>query len=303
MKVTICSNCSARNKGTILFHPIRGQKSRPRGLLDGTSDLIGTIEIVHLERNDRHYVGFAKEALCIRKTGERHARVVLVKARMKNAGYSIPLKLRYQSKRREFSLRAGHQHGTTHFGIDGVRQVVPDDNRRRGLGLAAIWVSLWLRIKRSSAAQRHVGQQIAHAAFLVRDDALNQHATGPSTARDEDLLVQPGRSRPDVGQLLEPRSQRTPVADAIARNPHQLHVSRGAQQPVLQIATHAIGDGQGNDQGRDTRRHTDDGNHGNYAHDRLAALRPQVAHGDKKFEAHRAQRRTVFAALTLSYRS
>ena len=151
---------------------------------------------------------------------------------------------------------------------------MPDHDGRRGLGFAAIWVALWLWIERSSAAQGYVGQQIAHAAFLLRDDALNQRATGARAAGDEDLFIQPWRSRLYVGQLLQPRRQRTPVADAIAGNPHQLHVSRGAQQPVLQIATHAVGDRQGNDQGSDTRRHTDDGNHGDHAHDRLAALRP-----------------------------
>ena len=173
----------------------------------------------------------------------------------------------------------------THLGIDGVRQVMPDDDGRRGLIIAA--PGLW--IERSSAAQGHVGQQIAHAAFLLRNDAFDHRTTGASAARDQDLFVQPRRSRLYVGQLLQPRSQRTPVADAIAGNAHQLHVRCGAQQPVLQIATHAIGNGQGNDQRSHACRHTDNGNHGDHAHDRLAALRSQVAHGDKKFEAHRVQ--------------
>jgi hypothetical protein len=91
-----------------------------------------------------------------------------------------------------------------------------------------------------------------------------------------------------VGQLLQPLSERAPVADAIAGNPHQLHVSRGTQQPVLQIAAHTVSNGEGDNQRCDTRRHTDDRNHGDHANDRLAALRSQVAHGDKKLEAHRA---------------
>ncbi len=164
---------------------------------------------------------------------------------------------------------------------------MPDDDGRRGLGFAAIWAAPGLWIEGSSAAQGYVGQQIAHAALLLRDDALNQSAAGASAAGDEDLFIESWCSRLYVGQLLQPRSQRPPVADAVAGNAHQLHVRRRAQQPVLQITAHAVGNGEGNDQRSDACRHTDYGDHGDHAHDRLAALRSQVAHGDKKFEAHR----------------
>ena len=96
MKVTICSNLERAKEGTVLFHPIGGQEAWSGGLLDGTSDLVGTIEIIHFERDDRDHVRLAKEALRIRQAGERHARVVLIKAGMEDADDAKALEFRNQ---------------------------------------------------------------------------------------------------------------------------------------------------------------------------------------------------------------
>ena len=101
MKVTICSSLSARKRGRFCFHPIGGQEAWSGGLLDGTADLVGTIKIVHFEGDDRDHVGLAKEALRVGKAGKRHARVVLIKAGMKDAGHAKSLK--FGNERREGS--------------------------------------------------------------------------------------------------------------------------------------------------------------------------------------------------------
>jgi hypothetical protein len=54
------------------------------------------------------------------------------------------------------------------------------------------------------------------------------------------------------------------------------------------IATHAVGDGQGDDERSYTSGHAGDRNYRNDSHHRLAAFRPEIAHGNKKLEAHRA---------------
>ncbi len=55
-------------------------------------------------------------------------------------------------------------------------------------------------------------------------------------------------------QMAQPLQQRPPVANAVILHPHQIDIGARAQQPVLQIAPHAIGDGQRDDQRRHPRR-------------------------------------------------
>ena len=93
MKVTTCSSLERAKEVAVLFHPVRGQKPWSGGLLNGMSNLIGAIKIIHFERDDRYHVRLPKEALCVRQASERHTRVVLVEARMKDAGHTKPLEL------------------------------------------------------------------------------------------------------------------------------------------------------------------------------------------------------------------
>src|SRR6202035_3639689 len=119
-------------EGTVLFHPIGGQESWSGGLLDGTADLIGAIEIVHFEGNNRDYVRLSKQTLRIRKAGERHARVVLIKAGMKDANYAKSLPFGNDAERGQLPLRAGNQDCGTHPGIDRIRQVAANHDGWRG---------------------------------------------------------------------------------------------------------------------------------------------------------------------------
>ncbi len=77
-----------------------------------------------------------------------------------------------------------------------------------------------------------------------------------------------------------------PVTDAVGLDAHQLHVRGVAQQLVLQVVPHAVGDGQRNDQRRHARGHAGDGDGGDHSHHGLTPLRPEVSRREKEFESH-----------------
>ncbi len=184
-------------------------------------------------------------------------------------------------------MRAGNQDRAAHPGVDGLCQVAADHYRRRRVILCGDR-TLRLGIQGGDAAQGDAGEQVADPPLLSGNDALNEGPSGTSAIRNEHLFVEPRRGGLHVRQLLQACGQLAPTTDSIAGHAHQLHMSGRAQQPVLQIPAHAVGDGQGNDQRCYTCGHTGYGNNGNNAHHRLAALGPQITHGDKKLEAHKA---------------
>ena len=81
-------------------------------------------------------------------------------------------------------------------------------------------------IERCGAAHGDGREQVADGALLRGDNALDERSPGASTVGDEYLLVQARRHCLDMGQLLQPRSQAAPVANAIAGYAHELHMSR-----------------------------------------------------------------------------
>jgi antitoxin (DNA-binding transcriptional repressor) of toxin-antitoxin stability system len=80
----------------------------------------------------------------------------------------------------------------------------------------------------------------------------------------------------DFAQLFE---QGAPVADAVALDAHELHMSAGAEEAVLQVALHAVGDGEGDDEGGDSGGDSGDGDGGDDADHGLAALGLEVTRG------------------------
>src|ERR1700722_10352709 len=134
---------------------------------------------------------------------------------MEDAGDAEALKFWNQTERGEFTLWTGHQDGRAHAGVDGVCEVMSDDDGWRGLALC---------IQRCDTAHGDGREQVADGAFLRGYDALDESSTRASAVRDEHLLVEAGRHCFDMGQLLQPGSQATPVANAIAGYAHELHM-------------------------------------------------------------------------------
>ena len=60
-----------------------------------------------------------------------------------------------------------------------------------------------------------------------------------------------------------------------------------AQQTCLQVAPHAVGDGQRENERRHARRDAEHGDAGDQPNDGLPALGTQVAQGDERFKSHR----------------
>ena len=92
-----------------------------------------------------------------------------------------------------------------------------------------------------------------------------------------------------MGHVAQAIEQRTPVANAVGLDAHQLDVRGGAQQPVLQVAAHAVGDGESDDQRGHACGYAGDGDGGDHAHHGLPPLGFQVARRQKKFKSHRAE--------------
>ena len=136
--------------------------------------------------------------------------------------------------------------------------------------------------------------------FILRQDSLQHGPGGAGAAGNQNLLVERGRNGADVRLLLHARQQLGPVADAIGLHAHEVHVSGGAQQALLQILAESVVDGQRDDERSHAGGHANHRNRGNHADDGLAALGPQVAAGNEKLELHFT---STFAAPTLLKRS
>ncbi len=69
-------------------------------------------------------------------------------------------------------------------------------------------------------------------------------------------------------------------------NAHQIHVRRGAEQPVLQVAPHAVGDGQRDDERGHSGGHSGDRDGGDHAHHGLPPLGLEVPRRHIELESH-----------------
>jgi hypothetical protein len=90
-----------------------------------------------------------------------------------------------------------------------------------------------------------------------------------------------------VWQLAEAGNEWTPVADAVGLDAHELDMSTGAEEAVLNVAAHAVGDGEGDDEGSYTGGYASDGDGGDHADNGLPPLGAEVAGGEKELEAHK----------------
>ena len=88
---------------------------------------------------------------------------------------------------------------------------------------------------------------------------------------------------------LEPLHQRPPVPYPIRRHPHQAHMRRRSQQPVLQVPPHPVRDRQRQNQRSHTRRNPHHRDRRDHPDHRLPTLRPQIPRRYKELESHKAK--------------
>ena len=130
-------------------------------------------------------------------------------------------------------------------------------------------------------------EQVADGLLFRGNDAIEKCATGTRAASDEDLLVEARGGGGDVRQLAEAGNEGTPVADAVGLDAHELDMGAGAEEAVLDIAAHAVGDGEGDDERGDSGGDAGHRNGGDHADHCLTAFGAEVAGGEKELEAHK----------------
>ena len=207
------------------------------------------------------------------------------------------------AQRGHLSLRADHHHGIANGCADSLRQVLAQHDG----GQLPIRRRRRLRFQRAHRARRGCRQKVAHRLFVAGQNAFDQRASIAGSARHQHLLIESRRSRGDVRQAAQPVEQRLPVADAVSLHAHQLHMRARSQQTVLNVAPHAVGNGQRDDQRGHPRGYPGDGDGGHHSDHGLPPLGLQVTRRHKEFESHctyfAGAVNTVLATPTLSCRS
>ena len=89
---------------------------------------------------------------------------------------------------------------------------------------------------------------------------------------DKDLLVKTRRSCRNVRNRADLSQHVSPIVDTEAIDRHQLNVRAGADQTVLQISPHTVGDGQSNNERGHTGSHARNRDDGDHADDGLPPL-------------------------------
>ena len=187
--------------------------------------------------------------LGVGETGEAVAGVVLIEAGGEDTGDAEGAIARDRAERGELALRADDLNGVADLSADGVGEVFANDDGRDGL-----WVlgGGWGGFQLGGTALLDVAEEVADSALVSGDDACYLSAAGSRAAGDEHLLIEAGRGCGYVRQLAQAIQKRTPVADAVGGDPHELDVSGRADEALLEVALHAVGDGKGDDQRSDT---------------------------------------------------
>jgi hypothetical protein len=132
----------------------------------------------------------------------------------------------------------------------------------------------------------HRLEEVADAEFVVGEDALDEGAAGAGAAGDEDLTVEAGSGSDDVRLLGEVLEERTPVADAVAGGAHEFYVGEGADEALLEVAAHAVGDGEGDDERGDSGGDAEDGDPSHQTDDCLTASSSKVTGRDEELKSH-----------------
>ena len=151
-----------------------------------------------------------------------------------------------------------------------------------------VFVGVRLGFGGGTALLRRLGGGRRRRRSVRRHDALDEASTGARAAGDEDLAVEAGRGGGDVRKGGEAGEQGSPVADAVGGDAHQVDVGGGAEEAVLQVALHAVGDGEGDDERGDPSGDAQDGDGSDDADDGLSALGAEVARGDEELKPHAA---------------
>jgi hypothetical protein len=262
----------------VLLHPCCCHEAGAGVLFELGSDGCSVVEIVQAEGNDGDDVGLAEEPLGIGQAHECPGAVVFIEAGLEDAGNLKALIFRKHAEGCELALWAGDHDDGADTGIKGVSEIFAEEDGGRG-SVGGI------RLEGLRAAEFDGGEDIADAAFFLRKHAFDECATSSGSARDEHLAVEGGGRSGDVGLAGELIGEPAPVADAVALDSHELDVRGGAEEALLQIAAHAVGDGKSDDErghaGHDAehRECRDEPDNG------LTAAGAEIAVGDKEFEA------------------
>jgi hypothetical protein len=129
-------------------------------------------------------------------------------------------------------------------------------------------------------------EEVAHPELVGGEDAFDEGATGAGAAGDEDLAVEAGGDSDDVGLGGEALHERAPVADAVTGGAHELDVRQGADQALLEVPFHAIGDGEGDDERGDSGGDAEDRDSGDQTDDCLSTSSSEVSGRYEEFKAH-----------------
>jgi len=89
-----------------------------------------------------------------------------------------------------------------------------------------------------------------------------------------------------VREVAEACQKGLPVANAVAFDAHELDVSGVAKEALLEVAPHAVGDGEGYDERGNACCDSCDGDERDEANDGLATLGAEITQGDEELKTH-----------------
>ncbi len=124
--------------------------------------------------------------------------------------------------------------------------------------------------------------------LLSWHDAFDKRVASAGSASHHDLLVEFGRGGDDVGQPGQLFYERPPVADTVILHAHQLDVRAGGDETILQVAAHAVGDGESDDKRGNSGGDSGDGDGGDHADDGLPPLGFEVTRRHIELKSHLA---------------
>ena len=127
-------------------------------------------------------------------------------------------------------------------------------------------------------------QEIADLQFVLRNDAFDEGPPTPGPTGQEHLAVEAGGCGFHAGNLAQAVHERPPVAHAIAGCAKELHVCGGSDETSLEVAAHAGGDSQSDDERGYTGGNANDGDGRDESDDGLATSSAKIARGDEKLE-------------------
>ena len=184
-------------------------------------------------------------------------------------------------------MRADEGYRVADGGADRVREIFSENDEVGSTEADGDAVSA-RRFESVYSLGRCVGQDLADIAFIRGDDAFNKCVAFAGATRDYDLLVEVGGRGDNVGKLGEACEQRLPVADAVVFYAHELDVGTGVDEAVLQVAAHAVGDGEGDDERGNSGGNSGDGDSGDYTDDGLSPFGFEISGRHEEFKSHLA---------------